>query len=334
MGVPPRTRPMVSIVMPVMNEASRLDAALAGLRGQTYPADRIEILAVDGGSTDGTVDLLEREAAADPRIRPLGGPGVNTPAALNIGIANARGEIVAYVGGHGHPDPRFLELAVDRLESDARLGCVGGLIIPAGDGETARAAMIARFSVFGVGRGIYTTDPTVHEIETVQWGVYRKDAVEQAGLFDPELQFGEDEELNYRLRRAGFRILYDPALRMTYYARSTFRGLFRQYRNYGRARVRVLRKHPEFLRPKHVVPGLVVATLAGAAALPIVARRLWPLSALVAATYGSFVAVASVVLARRERFSAPHRIAAGLASLHVGYGIGTLLGLVDLVRRR
>jgi succinoglycan biosynthesis protein ExoA len=329
-----RSQPLVSVVIPTMNESSFLGTAFESLRAQTYPQDRLEILVVDGGSSDGTVAFAEDAARSDPRVRVFGGPGVNCPAALNIGIAEARGSIVWYLGGHGQADRRYLELAIEDLTGDPHIGCVGGVIIPAGEGRTARANMIARFSVFGVGRSVYTTSPTRHDIDTVQWGAYRKDALEQAGLFDPDLQFGEDEELNFRIRQSGYRILYDPLMSITYFARPTFKGLFRQYRNYGRARVRVIRKHPSFFRLKYIVPSALIVALGVAALLPLFLPSLWVLSLLVIGGYALLIAVASVVLAYRERFPYPHYIATSLLALHFGYGLGMIRGLVDLVRGR
>lgn len=326
--------PIVSVVIPTMNEVSFVGTALDSLRAQTYPSDRLEILAVDGGSTDGTVEFLDQEACADARIRVLGGPGVNCPAALNIGIAEARGSIVWYLGGHGQADPRYLDIAVGHLSAEPTLGCVGGLIVPAGEGRTARSNMIARFSVFGVGGGVLTTAATVHTVDTVQWGAYRKNALERAGLFDPNLQFGEDEELNFRVRRIGSRILYDPAMRITYFARPSYRSLFRQYRNYGRARVRVVRKHPSFFRLKHAAPAALVVALALAALLPLISRAAWPLSLLIVGLYAAFIIAGSLWLAYRKRFPYPHYLAVSLMCLHLGYGLGTLLGVVDFARKR
>lgn len=332
-GRPPQS-PLVSVVIPTMNEAAYLGAAFDSLRAQTYPQDRLEILVVDGGSSDGTVDFAVAAAKADTRVRVMGGPGVNCPAALNIGISAARGTIVWYIGGHGQADPRFLEIGVAHLISDPTIGCVGGEIVPAGEGRTARANMIARFSIFGVGRGVYTASPVLQDSDTVQWGAYRKDALQRAGLFDADLQFGEDEELNFRIRRLGLRILYDPAMKITYFARPTLQGLFRQYRNYGRARARVLRKHPSFFSLKHIVPAALVLALVAAAIAPFVVPAAWPLSLLVIGGYAAFIAFGSLLLAVRERFSRPHAIALSLLALHVGYGLGMLRGVVDLAGRR
>ncbi len=323
--------PIVSVVIPVRNEASYLRGAIEAFQSQRYPHDRLEIIAVDGGSTDGTIEAMALEAQLDPRVRLLGGPGVNTPTAMNVGIAAASGSLVAASGGHGKTDPQFLGLAVGHLQADSTLGAVGGLIVPAGEGPKARANMIARFSVFGVGRGVYTTSHRLQYVDTVQWGVYRKEVLEKAGLYDPDLQFGEDEELNYRIRQVGFRILFDPAMRITYFARSTFKGLFRQYRNYGRARVRVLRKHPSFFRLKHVVPSAVVVALIASL---VVAPFLWQITVVTYAIYALFIVAASLVLAYRERFPYPHYVAISLMSLHIGYGLGMLLGIADLIGRR
>jgi glycosyltransferase involved in cell wall biosynthesis len=326
--------PLVTVVIPTLNAARTLGDAFESLRAQTYPSERMEILVVDGGSTDGTIALAEVAARSDPRIRVLGEPGLNTPAALNVGIAEAQGSVVWYIGGHGQADSRFVELAIADLAAEPNLGCVGGRILPIGEGLIARANSLARFSVFGVGRGIYSASPTRHDVETVQWGAYPKAALEQAGLFDPELQFGEDEELNFRIRRLGLRILYDPELQISYLARGTFRALFRQYRNYGRARMRVLRKHPSFLRLKHLIPPATVVGLAGAATTIVLVPPLRPLGLLAIGSYAAFVGAGSLALASRERFPAPHYIAGGLLALHLGYGLGMLEGAGDLLRRR
>ena len=84
---------------------------------------------------------------------------------------------------------------MDRLCADRRVGGVGGLIDPIATGPVSRANSIARFSVLGVGRGPYTTARTVQEVDTVQCGVYRREALEAVGGFDGDLQFGEDESV-------------------------------------------------------------------------------------------------------------------------------------------
>lgn len=314
--------------MPIRNEATHIDAALDAIDAQTYPRDRVEIIVVDGGSVDETLARVEARAARDGRIRLLGGPGVNTPAAMNVGVEAARGEVIAKVDGHGTTNPEFLTVAVHALASSDELACVGGRIVPEARTTVEQAIGYARFSMLGVGAGVYTLADRPQLTETVQCGVYRRGALEQVGGFDAALPFGEDEEVNHRIRRAGWRILMDPRMRFTYRVRPSLTALFRQYFRYGRARVAVIRKHPDFFRLKHAVPALVVIALVGTVLLlPISEARWLPLAVWLG--YAAFVVGGGVFLAVRHRFGRPDLIAASLAALHLGYGAGTLRGIFD-----
>ena len=328
----PRPRPLVSIVLPVLNEGRYLRASLDAIDAQSYPAERLEILVVDGGSTDGTVSIVRQRAERDPRMRLLGGPGTNTPMAMNVGIEASSGEYVAKVDGHGFVSPDFIRLAVDVLSGDPGVGCVGGEIVPIAENETQEAIRIARFSRLGVGGGIYTAAPVQQDIDTVQCGVYRRDLLVRIGGFDPAMQFGEDEEVNHRLRATGSRILFLPEMRFSYHVRPSLGSLFRQYRNYGRARVAVVRKHPSFLRLKHLAPAAVVVGLAGSVAATLFGQPRIGLAGIGA--YAVAVAAGALGLSRRTGFRRPDLVAAALACLHIGYGLGTLLGLGGLLRPR
>jgi glycosyltransferase involved in cell wall biosynthesis len=329
-SVPQSDQPLVSLVMPVLNEAPYLSAALDAIADQTYPHDRIEIVIVDGGSSDATLDIARMRAGSDHRIRILGGAGVNTPAAVNLGAGSAMGAYVAKIDGHGIVNPEFVSEAVTTLR-DESIGCVGPLVVPIATTDTQRAIALARFSRFGVGGGVYTAARTTHDADTVQCGVYRHAALLQSGGFDPDLPFGEDEELNYRIRLAGWRISLNPAMQYSYHVRPTIRGLFRQYFRYGRARVAVVRKHPAFLRPKHALPAILVVVLAASIAA-IAADVVKPLAVLSWLAYFLWVLLGAGSLSLRSRFLRLDLIAASLVALHIGYGIGSLVGLVRLRR--
>jgi succinoglycan biosynthesis protein ExoA len=314
-----------------MNEGAHIDRVLDAIDAQTYPADLIEILVVDGGSTDDTVDVVTRKANADHRVRLLGGPGVNTPLAMNIGIEAASGTLIAKVDGHGWMNPEFVEVAQRALAQDASIGCVGGVIDPIAQTVPEKAIALARFSRLGVGGGIYTAAKEIHFADTVQCGVYRRSALSDSGLFDPDLVYGEDEELNFRLRSSGWRILFHPGMRFSYHVRPTVGALLRQYFNYGRARVAVVRKHREFLKVKHVVPAAITGLLG------VALVGLWPsstrnASAVILAAYGATVGSGAVALSARHRFMRVDLVARSLMALHLGYGAGTMRGIGDLAR--
>lgn len=320
--------PFVSVVMPTRNEAAHIDAALDAIDAQAYPRDRIEVIVVDGGSVDDTMARVEARAGRDGRIRLIGGPGVNTPAAMNVGLAAARGGLIAKIDGHGTTNSDFLQVATTALAANDALGCVGGRVVPEATTAVEQGIAHARFSVLGVGAGVYTLSERPQLTDTVQCGVYRRSALEAVGAFDAALAFGEDEELNHRLRQAGWQILMDPRMRFTYRVRPSLAALFRQYFRYGRARVAVIRKHPSFFRPKHAIPALVVIALVATLPLVVLPGSRWP--AIVAwLGYGAFILGGGLFLALRHRFARPELIAASLAALHAGYGLGTLRGLFD-----
>lgn len=323
--------PLVSLVMPVRNEAAHLDRALSAVDAQSYPASRMEIIVVDGGSTDGTLELVHEWMARDERIRLLGGPDVNTPLAMNIGLDASKGEVVAKIDGHGWVNTDFIEIAIKHLAANNFVGCIGGRIIPVVETDSERAISYARFSVLGVGGGIYTAPERVHSADTVQCGVYRRSALAGVGGFDAGLAYGEDEELNFRLRMAGWTIVYHPKMQFNYHVRSTIVSLFRQYVRYGRARVAVIRKHPQFFRVKHAVPAaLMVALCVGAVLVALDAWRL--LGVLMLASYAALIVVGSAWLAFKNRFHRPDLIAGSLLALHLGYGLGSMAGVYDTVR--
>jgi GT2 family glycosyltransferase len=166
-------------------------------------------------------------------------------------------------------------------------------------------------------------------VDTVQGGVYRRVALETVGGFAPDVPVAEDEECNWRLRLAGYDILLDNGLQFEYTTRSSWRELFRQYRHYGAGRVRVVKKHPRYLRLRHVIPGgfvAVVATLTALSPLSATARTILGAS-LVA--YGSAVTGASVAVTRDADRSLTLPIAASFVALHIGYGVGLLGGIAS-----
>ena len=314
--------------MPICNEAAHLARALDAVDRQTYPADRIEIIVVDGGSSDDTLGIVRRRMERDPRLRLLGGEGVNTPRAMEIGIEAARGDMIAKVDGHGWISDGFMEIAIRALTADPSLGCVGGRIQPVTETDHERGIAHARFSRLGVGDSVYTLDERVQETDTVQCGVYRRKALVDAGGFDSDLPYGEDEEANFRLRQHGWRILLDPRMRFSYRVRPSIGALFRQYFNYGRARVAVVRKHPTFFRVKHALPAVLVAALVGS--LPLALFPGWRIATgIVWIGYSASIAGGSTYLAASRRFGRADLIARSLLALHLGYGLGTLRGLLD-----
>jgi succinoglycan biosynthesis protein ExoA len=162
---------------------------------------------------------------------------------------------------------------------------------------------------------------------------WRREVFDRIGLFDEELVRDQDDELNYRLRESGGRILLDPRIKSRYFARSSPRSLFRQYGQYGFWKVRVMQKHPRQMRPRQFVPPALVLALGGlalAAPFSRSARR-----GLVAITGAYLLAdgVSSAAIALRARPQGASWLPAIFPLLHFSYGAGFLWGLFHFAGR-
>ncbi len=333
---------MLTIVVPARNEAVSLPACLDSLLDQTWPADRTEILVVDNLSTDGTAAVAMRYAARDPRVRVLHSSGPNQAAALNDAVGCARGEIIVRVDAHGWVEADYLAEVAAAFARHPSAGAIGGRYLPTCAGPTSRAIAAARSSRLGVGGGWYSDSGEQERIvRTVGCPAYRRDAILAVGLFDPTMQYAEDDELNWRVALSGRPIVLAPGLRQHNRCRSSLRELSQQYWNYGRGRARMLRHHPGFLRPRHTIPSLwlvSVCVISGAAAS-------WPAArlpaALLTAAYLGLLAVAATEV-RSAGWAVAARVAPAVATMHASYGAGMLTEFVwrrhprgeDLLRGR
>src|SRR5262249_17287139 len=154
------------------------------LTAQTWPAERLEIVVIENGSSDATVEVARARAARDPRIRVLVTDAVNHADAMNAGVAAARGAVVARVDAHSDVPPDYVERVVRAFSRHPGAACVGGPFLPAGRTLREHAAGAARSSRLGVGGG-YGADRERrdHPVRSVQCGAYRRDLLEAAGGF-------------------------------------------------------------------------------------------------------------------------------------------------------
>jgi cellulose synthase/poly-beta-1,6-N-acetylglucosamine synthase-like glycosyltransferase len=259
---------------------------------------------------------------------------LNAAQACNLGIEQGRSELIARVDAHTYLYPDYLRRAAELLaEEGPTVCCVGAQPEQVGETPFGEAVALARGSSFGVGSSVYADERTRAEVDTIQAGVYRRAPLEEVGGFRTDMLVGEDEELNWRLKKAGYRLILDTSVRFIYTTRSSWGAVFRQHRNYGQSRVRVLDAHPDFLRTYHLAPPALVATLAGLAlASPFSRRARGALVAIVLA-YGAGAGGAAVSSTRDRPELAP-RLLACFPALHLGYGLGMLEGAAQLLGAR
>ena len=326
--------PFVTVILPIRNESGFIARSLGAVLAQDYPRGRMEVVVADGMSTDDTRAIVRQCADAAPGINVtiVDNPEGIVPTGMNAALKAARGEVVVRVDGHTIVEPDYVRECAAAL---ARSGAenVGGRMSAVGRGNFARAVAAATSSRFGVGGARFHYSDQEELVDTVYMGAWPKAVLDGLGGFDPEMVRDQDDELNYRLRERGGRILLSPRIRSRYYNRSSLRSLARQYFQYGYWKVRVLQKHPKQMSARQFVPPAFAAAVVGGAVLSPWSRgvrRLW--SATLAA-YGLAAVTASVAVARRAGWRHLPVLPAAFAAMHLGYGGGFLAGLVRFAHR-
>jgi glycosyltransferase involved in cell wall biosynthesis len=334
----PRAKPaaadavFVSVVLPVLNEERHIEACLDSVLAQDYPADRFEVIVADGGSTDGTRDIVRAVAARDGRFRLIDNPGRLQAAGLNLAIAASRGDVIARQDGHAEWAPDHLSRSVALLFSTGADN-VGGRQDAVGEGVSGRAIARAMSSPFGVGGARFRYSNHEEEMPTVFLGTFRRSAFERVGLFDEAYPPHEDYELNERLRATGGRIVFSPDIRTAYHVRGSLRALGRQYFRYGRGKVRVARSSPGVIRPYHLAAPALVAGLPIAAAMMLTGRGRSVAVAGVGA-YGAACVISGQMAGRGDLLGVRVRIPVVFAVMHVGWGAGFWTGVFEAALRR
>jgi GT2 family glycosyltransferase len=323
--------PYVTVIIPMYNERVHISKCLQTLIEQDYPVDRIEVLVVDGISDDGSRDIVLELARKHDFICLLNNPRRTTAAAMNIGIQNARGDVIIILGGHSFVANDFISQNAAYL-SKTGAACVGGPIHSIAQSFPGRVISLAMSSPFGVGNALFRYSQKEQYVDTVAFGAYRRQVFDEIGLFDEELVYNEDDEFNYRLRKHGGKIFLTPAIRSFYHTRTSLRQLWKQYYRYGFGKVKVIRKHPTAASIRHFVPFIFVSTLLVGGLLgafnPVL---LWPfLSVLVAYLAVSFLC--SLSISARNGWQYLPVLPAVFACLHFGYGLGSLVGLLGELR--
>lgn len=319
----PKALPFISIVVPIRNEEATIERLARSLLAQDYPHERYEILMADGGSTDRTRALLA-SIDTEERIRVLDNPGRTAPAALNVAIASAGGDIVTRVDGHSFVAEDYLSRIVAVMEETGE-SVVGGPVRMHADTPFRKALVEALYSKVAVGSVPYRTLQTRAFVESLQTGSFKKAVLDQVGPFDEALAVVEDLDMNTRIRKAGFKLLLDPSIRFWYLPRPTLSALWRQIYAVGLVKVRILRKHPDIFKWKYVLPSVFVAQLAVASLLAVAGTTL---GIAFLAAYAAVISGFALTCTPRLG-SGALRLLAIVPTLHVGYGLGFLSGATE-----
>jgi len=330
--------PLVSVIMAVRNERRHIENALESLRRQKTPGWRIEIIVVDGNSSDGTDELVKRIASSDSRVELLINEHKKTPYAFNLGIQRARGEYICILGAHTTYAQDYIATCLEELKLHGAAGCSGRLITrPGGNGLQARLVAWTLAHPFGTSARSMRTRRAGFA-DTIPYPVFLKSAVLDAGAYNTQLHRNQDNDLNQRLRARGYKLYITDRTTCEYFVSPNLVSLATYAFNNGFWNIISFRMNPDSMSLRHFVPGAFVTALLLSFLMLLysvaVHTQLWMLVPLLllAAIYGLASIAVSCHIALRERSVEALLMPITFFLLHVSYGVGTLSAVMSNAR--
>jgi len=329
----------VSVVIPCYNEERFIGKALEQLAHQ-FELDRYEIIVVDGLSDDNSRAVIDdfRRRRPEVSVSLVENPARNIPTALNLGIAAAKGAVIARMDAHAAPSDGYIRRCVEVLET-GKAGVVGmPCIVRAGaDSTMARGIAAAVSHPFGIGDAKYrlgASGPTQEAVDTVAFACFKKSLWQELGGYNESLHTNEDYDFNYRVRRSGRQVILDRVGHCDYFARTTLKGLVSQYVRYGGWKAEMIKLHPSSTKLRHLVAPLFFASILLLGLAGLFWRLAWWLLLAEIVTYLICATTAGWQASKRSRGGLRMVILMPLifASIHLSWGSSFLVHLLKPVR--
>lgn len=314
----------VSIVIPVKNNANLLEKCLTSIQRLDFPKDELEVIIVDGGSTDGSVEVAIRFGCKVI----FEDKGVISYA-RDLGVKHASGEFIAFTDSDCIVDRSWLKELLNCF-SDDKVAAVGGPnLTPEDDSDFGKSVGDVLFLLSRVGsRYGLKTENIIEVYHNPTCNVmYRRKVLEEIGGFNHKLITADDEELDYRIRLKGYRILYTPKAIVYHYRRSNWRSFAKMAFNYGVGRMQVIKLHRKMGRWFHYVPSIAIFLIFLLFMLSVINSIFLKLAFLVLFIGGVGITILSIYLSLKTGRS-PFRYFGLITIWLLGYGFGMLRGLL------
>ena len=327
----------VSIICPVFNEEKYIEACIVSILEQDYPKEAMEVLFIDGNSTDNSTGIIKRYTAQYSFLKLLNNPERIVPYALNKGLEAAKGEVIMRLDAHcTYPTNYISELVryLYQLNADN----VGGVwnTQPAKDTPICQAIAFASSHPFGVGCSMHKIGASkIMETDTVPFGCYKREIFDKTGLFDTDLVRNQDDEFNGRLLNLGGKIYLIPQVIINYTARDTLCKMRKMYYQYGLYKPLVNKKlgAPATVRQFFPILFLLGLTIGG------VVCMIWPLLLHFYTSVLLLYLFIGIVVGSMGAIRAHQPLLALLMpyvffNIHMSYGIGYLVGIFNVLGKK
>lgn len=320
----------VAIIIPTLNEEKFIERCINSVRVQTYPFEQMDMMIVDGGSSDKTRQIVQDFHAVYPNIRLIDNPRRIQSIAFNIGVAASNAPYIVRLDAHATYDSHYIERCVTLLKKHKEYGNVGGVwdILPQNQSLIARANALLNHLKFGIGGAAFRVGATAQAVDSVPFGAFPRHIIEEVGGMREDLARGEDNEYNSRIRKAGHIVWLDPSIRSTYYARATWGASCKQMYANGISIGNLVYIDRAAIGLRHLIPFAFVLSTIFAIVLGCFTIYGWYLLGLISGLYFIAAIVADIDACRKHGWEYLFILPPLFFSIHVSYGIGTLVGLL------
>ena len=318
----------LTILIPVLNEYSRIVPCLDSIWKQDYPSERFEVIIADGGSSDGTQQLIRDTYPDRPNLRIIDNPKRTQAAAFNLGIAHSTAPYLMRMDAHCIYAPSYVRLILQHLKEDEHRGNVGGAwdFAPGADTYIGNAICIFNQCRFGIGGATFRVGGKAGEVDTVPFGAFPRKVIDLIGGMNEILFRGEDNEYNARIHSKGYTVFFDPQIRCTYYCRSNLKACLQQMYANGLSIGLLMRYAPYGIGLRHMVPAAFMLSLFLGIALLFVPFG-WIFLTMDLLAYFTVGLIASFLAARKFGLQYLGVLPFIFFTNHIAYGAGTIIGL-------
>ena len=319
---------IVSVVMPVYNEAIYIDQCVHSLLKQDYSLELMEWIFVDGNSTDDTVSRLKVYKEKYPNLIVIrNNPHKTVPYAMNIGIAESKGKYIIRLDAHADYATDYISKCVyylDTIDADN----VGGVAETKAKGFVGRCIAKMLSSKFGVGNSEFRTNGSSGYVDTVPFGAFRREVFSKYGGYDERLVRNQDNEMNYRIRKNGGKIYLADDIHLSYYCRDSIKGISDMARKNGMWNVITQKLCPGAMGFRHFIPMIFVLSVIGLGMLGIMSKWFWLLLEAELLLYFGLDIIFSLV--KTVKLNETLMLILLFPIFHVSYGYGSIIGLFKM----
>lgn len=316
---------IVSVVIPVFNEEKYIKNLLESLIFQDYCKENLEIILVDGMSSDKTREITNLYVQKYDYIKLVNNHKKTVQHGLNIGISNAVGKYIVRMDAHSEYEKDYISKCIEYLEKTDATN-VGGPMVAVGKTRLQKIIAAAYHSKFALGGGRNHDKNYQGYVDTVFLGAFRKQDILKLNLYDINLTKNEDDDLCYRMTKNNMKIYMIPEIKSKYYPRDNIKDLFAQYYDYGLWKIAVIKKHKKPARISHIVPALFVAFLVLFGIFSVFSKIISSIFYIIMSLY----LILNIYFSfRKNKLNFYDKIVLIWVHfvLHVSYGLGFLVGI-------